>query len=153
VELFLEKIMDDPMILLTSGASCKTASLDGKLWDHPEVLYTIWHLAPILAYLKELAATFFRGGPETWRWFTAEYAPGGVIDTASAALRMITWMPTTNDVNEGSLGSQHVIKRKIPRATDITLNSAMRYKWNKMGTYIKSLSSFKLKFLRNKPEY
>ena len=28
------------------------------------------------------------------------------------------------------------------------LNSAMHYKWNKTGTYIKSLSSFKLKFLR-----
>ena len=97
--------MDDPMILLTSGASHKTASLDGKLWDRPEVLYTIWHLAPILPYLKELTATFFRRGLETWRRFTAEYAPGGVIDTASAALRAIAWMPTTNDVNEGSLGS------------------------------------------------
>jgi len=41
----------------------------------------------------------------TWKKFTSEFAPGGLIDKATADERKLVWMPSTNDVNEGALGS------------------------------------------------
>ena len=37
--------------------------------------------------------------------FTSEYAPGGLIDEATEEEKNHAWMPLTNDVNEGALGS------------------------------------------------
>jgi hypothetical protein len=41
--------------------------------------------------------------------FTSEFAPGGLIDEATAEERELAWMPATNDENEGALGSFRVL--------------------------------------------
>ncbi|KIJ29200.1 hypothetical protein M422DRAFT_188816 [Sphaerobolus stellatus SS14] len=153
VEAHMEKILANPMILLASDANFEEATLNGKPWIRPEVMYVIWKLKPTLPHLKGLTVAFFTGALETWRRFTAEYAPGGLIATASPRLRALAWMPTTNDINEGALGSRRVIKRSYPKAAELTLNAQQRYRWNKTGKFIKSLPESKLIFLRKRARY
>ncbi|KIJ34068.1 hypothetical protein M422DRAFT_263860 [Sphaerobolus stellatus SS14] len=153
VEVHMEKIIANPAVLLSSGAQFAEATLDGNLWVRSEVMYAIWKLAPNLLHLESLTVAFFTGALETWRRFTAEYAPGGLIATASPSLHAIAWMPTTNDVNEGALGSRRVVRRSLPKATELTLNAYQRYRWNKTGIFIRSLSETKLKFLRKRAHF
>ncbi|KIJ53850.1 hypothetical protein M422DRAFT_242112 [Sphaerobolus stellatus SS14] len=127
----MEKILANPMLLLASDANFEDATLDGKPWVRPEVMYAIWRLAPTLPHLKGLTVAFFTSALETWRRFITEYAPGGLIATASSKLHALAWMPTTNDVNEGALGSRRVIKQSYPKTTELTLNAQQRYRWNK----------------------
>ncbi|KAF8808276.1 hypothetical protein BYT27DRAFT_7097318, partial [Phlegmacium glaucopus] len=49
--------------------------------------------------------------------FTSEFAPGGLIDEATVEEKKLAWMPATNDVNEGALGSFCVIMCKQPQLT------------------------------------
>ena len=48
---------------------------------------------------------FFKEAAETWEHFTSEFAPGGLIDEATAEEQELAHMPAENDENEGLLGS------------------------------------------------
>ncbi|KIJ34773.1 hypothetical protein M422DRAFT_263126 [Sphaerobolus stellatus SS14] len=78
VEQHMERLIADPMLVLASDAKFETATMDGKPWDRAKVI-------------------FFTGALETWKRFTAEFAPGGLIASASSTLHAQAWMPTTND--------------------------------------------------------
>ena len=58
-----------------------------------------------LPHLKDLLVQFFKDACETWKRFTTEFTPGGVIDEATDLQKELAWIPATNDVNEGILGS------------------------------------------------
>jgi hypothetical protein len=60
---------------------------------------------PELPHLKPLLVRFFQGAAKGWKRFTSEFAPGGLIDEATVEEKDLAWLPTTNDVNEGALGS------------------------------------------------
>jgi hypothetical protein len=62
-------------------------------------------LAPELPHLSSVLVAFFQGAAETWKCFISEFAPGGLIDEATADEKDFAWMPPTNDVNEGALGA------------------------------------------------
>ncbi|KIJ31792.1 hypothetical protein M422DRAFT_266547 [Sphaerobolus stellatus SS14] len=134
-------------LCLASDAKFEAATMNGRPWVRPEVMYAIWRLAPALPHLEELTIGFFAGALVTWRRFTTEYAPDDPISKISPDLRALAWMPTTNDVNEGALGSRRVIKRSIPKATELTLNAQQRYQWNKTGRFIRTLTHAKLQFI------
>lgn len=68
----------------------------------------MFKLTPELPHLKQITVAFFRGSNVTWRRFSAEFAPGGLIDEALAEEKHLAWMPATNDVNEGALGAYRV---------------------------------------------
>ena len=91
--------------------------MDGEPWESPKVVAEIQRMAPKLPHLKPLLVAFFRGGSETWKRFTSEFAPGGLIDEATAEEKALAWMPATNDVNEGALGSFCVLMRCQPQLT------------------------------------
>ncbi|KAF8587696.1 hypothetical protein K439DRAFT_1614130 [Ramaria rubella] len=105
IHTFMEKIINDPDILLSPVATYSTASFNRKPWDHPEAIYAIQQLAPTLPHLKGVVVAIFEGMSETWKCFMEEYKLGGQIASASPELHESAWMPTTNDVNEGTLGS------------------------------------------------
>ena len=65
----------------------------------------------------------------------------------------MAWLPTTNDVNEGALGSQRVLKRSYPKSSELVLNSLQRYKWNKTRNIIRNLTPEKLGFLRKRARH
>jgi hypothetical protein len=80
-------------------------SLDGEEWHYPDVIKAIHKMEPELPHLKQVLVAFFIGAAETWKRFTSEFAPGGLIDEATVEEKKLAWMPATNDVNEGALGS------------------------------------------------
>lgn len=59
----------------------------------------------------------------TWKRFTSEFAPGGLIDEAIAEERNLAWMPPTNDVNEGALGSFRGLMHWQPQITLLHYNA------------------------------
>ena len=52
-----------------------------------------------------VAPAFLKGASSTWDRFTSEFVPGGMIDEATDLEKDLAWMPATNDLNEGALGS------------------------------------------------
>ncbi|KAI0348796.1 hypothetical protein OH77DRAFT_1553381, partial [Trametes cingulata] len=110
-------IVADPEILLAPDASYEGGSLDGHLWEWPEVLITVHQLAPTLPHLPLAVSEFVAGALDTWGRFSAEFAPGWTIARLTKFKRQLAWMPSTNDENEGSSGTLRILAR-------ITLNVA-----------------------------
>ena len=80
--------------------------------------------------MKAITVAFLRGALVTWEWFTAEFAPGGLIDEASADEKHLAWMPATNDVNEGALGAYRVVIRGKPSLTLHQYNAMAMFQHN-----------------------
>ncbi|KIJ35205.1 hypothetical protein M422DRAFT_262587 [Sphaerobolus stellatus SS14] len=153
VAAYMERITEDSMLILSPGADAQTASLDRKPWARADFMYAIWAMSLKLPHLKDLIVTFFKGALETWKRFTQEFTPGGVIATVSLCMKALAWMPTTNDVNEGALGSRRIAKRSFPKATELTLNSRQHYRWNRTGKFIRNLSPEQHLFLRKRARH
>jgi hypothetical protein len=117
VKVHVQKIIDDPDMLLSPTCSYKTGAMDGKEWERPEVITAVHNKSQDLPYLKPLLVRYFRGALTTWERFTSEFAAQGVIDLATPAEKEKAWMPPTNDVNEGALGSYRVFIRKKPNTS------------------------------------
>ena len=125
--------------ILGPAAEYKTATLDGKLFERPEAVYAIQRLASdTLTYphLHRLLKAFLEGAKETWIRFTSEFAPGGLIARSSASDRRSAFMRTTNDVNEGALGTVRTSFRRAPHMSLSHFNSRFMYKKNATGSYI-----------------
>ena len=104
IELFLKKIIEDPTFLIGENVTFETGTFNGQLWHSKEVVEKVNKLAPDFPYLKKALIAFFKGALETWKCFTSEYSPGGLIDEATQEEKDLAWMPTTSDVNEVALG-------------------------------------------------
>ena len=101
--------------LVGPNASYHAGAMNGQKWQSPEAFAAIQKLAPSLPYLKPLLVAFCKGAAETWKCFTSEFAPGGLIDEASQEERELAWMLPTNDINEGALGSFHIMMCHQPQ--------------------------------------
>ena len=101
----MQNIVNDPNILIGKNASYITGSLHGEEWQNSAVIQHILNLIPALPHFHDLFIAFFSGAAATWEQFTSEFAPGGLIDKATVEEKELAWMPTTNDENEGALGS------------------------------------------------
>ena len=104
IQSFMKQIIEGPTFLVGENVTFETGTFNGQPWHSKEVVEKINKLAPDFPYLKEALIAFFRGALETWKCFTSEYSPGGLIDEATQEEKDLAWMPTTNDVNEGALG-------------------------------------------------
>ncbi|KZT21212.1 hypothetical protein NEOLEDRAFT_1158276 [Neolentinus lepideus HHB14362 ss-1] len=105
VKNLCQVLIANPDLLLAADASWSTGTLDGKPWHCPNVFYVIQALKPSLPHLSGALVAFFTGALETWECFTAEFNSDGNIARLSQHQREAAFMPTTNDANEGSLGS------------------------------------------------
>ncbi|KAF8808752.1 hypothetical protein BYT27DRAFT_7222765 [Phlegmacium glaucopus] len=105
----MQKIIENPDILIGKDLdpleSYKMATLDGEKWQNTAVVNKILDLIPTLPHFCDLLIAFFKGAAETWEHFTSEFAPGGLIDEATAEERELAWMPASNDENGGFLGN------------------------------------------------
>jgi len=70
-----------------------------------------------LPHLADVFVAFLKGASATWDRFTSEFVPGGIIDEATDLEKDLAWMPATNDLNEGALGSYRVFMCYKPRTT------------------------------------
>ena len=136
VREFLEQIIRESERLVSPDASYEFGSLDGKEWELPEAMHTVQELMPRLKHLVPVTVEFFKGALGTWIRFTAEFAPGGLIDMASEEERTAAWGPATNDVNEGILGSLRVAFRKSPTMTAHRFNAQAKFWRNDTQAFI-----------------
>jgi hypothetical protein len=127
----MQKIIDNPDILIGASSSHLTASLNGDEWQNSNVVSKVLEIAQQLPYFKDLLVAFFTGAANTWERFTSEFAEGGLIDEATAEERDLAWLPAVNDENEGALGSFRQLMSRQPQLTLLNHNAlAMFYKNN-----------------------
>ncbi|KAF8202587.1 hypothetical protein K438DRAFT_1757917 [Mycena galopus ATCC 62051] len=126
----LQQILDNPDIIFGSNLSYEIATLDGKEWKDKKAVDAVKKLMSSLPHLPAITMAFFRGTLATWVRFSSEFAPGGVIDQCSAIEKQLAWMPSTNDANEGALGSYRVAVRGKPSLTLHQYNSLAMYRRN-----------------------
>ncbi|KAF8801016.1 hypothetical protein BYT27DRAFT_7216447 [Phlegmacium glaucopus] len=133
----MQDLIDNPDLLIGSDATHITGSLDGEEWQNPKVMAAIMEMMPELPLLRDLLVAFLVGGKETWERFISEFAPGGLIDEATAEEKERAWMPSTNDVNEGALGSFHVLMRRQPQLTLLSHNALAMFFQNDTAAFMK----------------
>ncbi|KAJ7664801.1 hypothetical protein B0H17DRAFT_850894, partial [Mycena rosella] len=126
----IQSLLDDPELIFGLDASYETATLDGREWSDPSAMEAVFKLIPSLPHVQEITMAFFRGALTMWTRFSAEFAPGGLIDQASATERQLAWMPSTNDTNEGALGAYCVAVRGKPSLTLHQYNAQAMFRRN-----------------------
>ncbi|KAG1797359.1 uncharacterized protein HD556DRAFT_1233474, partial [Suillus plorans] len=89
-------------------------------------------------HFRPLAVAFLQGAHNTWVRFCAEFIAGGTIDRSTDVQWQTTYMKTTNDDNEGALGTVRTSLRRAPHMALSHFNSRFMYRKNKTGTYIKN---------------
>ncbi|KAF8804887.1 hypothetical protein BYT27DRAFT_7225149 [Phlegmacium glaucopus] len=127
VQNHMQHIIGDPKFLLGPNAAYKM-----------EIFNAIQKISPELPHLEPLLVSFFKGASKTWKWFTSEFAPGGLIDEATVEERELAWMPATNDVNEGALGSFRVLLRRQPQLTQQGYNALSMFFRNDTEAFMKA---------------
>ncbi|KAF8804783.1 hypothetical protein BYT27DRAFT_7106262 [Phlegmacium glaucopus] len=124
----MQQLIENPDLLVGGAPDLfKKGSLNGEEWQNPDVVDMIIKMVPSLPHFKELLVAFLTGALETWKQFTSEFAPGGLIDEATVEENELAWMPATNDVNEGALGSFWVLMRRQPQLTLLGHNALTMY--------------------------
>jgi hypothetical protein len=142
VKAHCQAIISEPKLLLSPDVSHLTGSMDGKLWEHPEVIYTVIQRLPELPHLQGALVSFFQGALATWQRFSSEFAAGGEISQLSKDDCARAFMNATNDHNEGALGSFRVGMRRAPSMTLAQYNARAMYRMNKTRDFMRfSLTS------------
>ena len=132
----MKQIIQNPSIILGPNATYGTGTLDGEPWQSQAVFDAVQNMAPELPHLQPVLVKFFKGAQETWKKFTSEYAPGGLIDEATTAEKDLAWMPPTNDVNEGALGAFRVLMRRQPLLTELQYNAQAMFHHNNTKAFM-----------------
>ncbi|KAJ7670664.1 hypothetical protein DFH06DRAFT_1369643 [Mycena polygramma] len=135
VKAHCRAIIANPELLLAPGASYVTGSMDGRLWDNPEIMYKIQSISGTLPRVRECLVAFFAGALETWIRFSVDYEEGGTIANLTPAQRERANMPTTNDANEGTLGERRTGSRHAPNMSLHQHNARKMYKRNNTKVY------------------
>jgi len=136
VYAYMQRIIGDPSFLVGNSVTWETGAMDGQMWQTPATIEAVQKIAPSLPHLKPLLVAFFEGAAVTWKRFTSEFAPGGLIDEATAEEKELAWMPPTNDVNEGALGSFRVLMRRQPHLTSLQYNAQAMYARNNTQAFM-----------------
>jgi hypothetical protein len=136
IESFMVRLIEDPTFLVGEHVSYETGSFDGKPWRSEKVVKKINELAPQFPYLKPALVAFCKGAHETWKRFTSEYTPGGLIDEATQEEKDLAWMPSTNDVNEGALGQFRVMICRQPQLTLLQYNARTMFARNNTAAFM-----------------
>ncbi|KAI0070580.1 hypothetical protein K474DRAFT_1608449, partial [Panus rudis PR-1116 ss-1] len=144
------KIIENAELLVGRNASYETASLDGMMWERPEVFYAVQALSSELPHLQGALVAFFKGALETWRRFASEYKENGRIANLTQDQKDNTFIHATNDDNEGALGAFRVKMRRCPNMTLHRYNACAMYKDNDTRDFYQTLDSDDRAFVRRK---
>lgn len=112
-------------------------------WNRPETIKAIQRHTTLdrLPKLEDLFRAFLKGALDTWERFSSEFINGGLIAALTEADKDLAWMPATNDVNEGVLGSVRVFSRANPHGFLGLFNARFRYRRNNTEDFIKTYLS------------
>lgn len=129
----IQKLVDNPSLLLeTTGASYKDATLDGHIWQRPEAVLTVQQLYQDghLPFLRPTLLAFLRGAKHGWEVFMHEFQPGGRIDSSTPSERAAAAMRTTNDHSESAFGKLRQSYHARPSLSLYMRNAGFVHKHN-----------------------
>ncbi|KAJ2936690.1 hypothetical protein H1R20_g396, partial [Candolleomyces eurysporus] len=139
---FLTKIEDNPTIWTTEGQPHSEASLSGEEWDawSLKVLDAVRTLAKDLSNLDDAVKAFVRGARTAFvENFSDEFKPGGEISRMSPEERAKYFFASTNDINEGALGSWRLAQRRRAAETLHKFNSSFKASQNNTEDFIRAV--------------
>jgi hypothetical protein len=136
----MQRIIRDPSLVIGSSVTHETGAMDGQPWESPGAFAAVQELAVDLPHILPVLAAFFKGAAATWKRFTSEFAPGGLIDEATQEEKDQAWMPPTNDVNEGALGAFRVLMRRQPQLSSLQYNALAMYRQNDTQAFMEKKS-------------
>jgi hypothetical protein len=111
---FLVSIQQSPDTWLSKVVAPGKATLDGHDWQAEPALIALHERLSHgeFPHVRACIVAFMTGAIEGWDNFTSEFAAGGIIDGLTPTERLEIFMPTTNDRNEGGLGSWRVFENQ-----------------------------------------
>jgi hypothetical protein len=147
---FMQSIIANPDLVLGKDAQPNTAHLDKRSqWIRPDTIQAIQDLSPSLPNLRDAFISFNKRALNSLMWFSTELAKGSEIDMMSPEEKELSFMPTTNDINEGLLGEMRRTLTRNPTKTLDTLNAEMMIRHNDVDKFISTrLSPVQQKMLR-----
>ncbi|KAJ7687490.1 hypothetical protein B0H17DRAFT_1136218 [Mycena rosella] len=150
VKAHLRRIIANPKLITSPDMTHQTATLDGKPWTKPEVVYAA--LAMIsrwgLTHIDSIIVAFCQGALDDWDSFSEEWKEDGAIAKLSPENIERAWLKVTNDGNESELGIYHQAARSAPNMS-LGIHSALRmYKANETSAYLKTLAPSDRQFMR-----
>lgn len=137
VKNHVKKIIRDPGLLIAENPdeTYKLGTLDGLEWSRREAVEAVYKLAPTLPHLQPALVAFFEGAAVTWERFTSEFAD---IAGLTAGERRAAFMPATNDVNEGALGTYTGWCKDHPSGTRHQFEARLMHDQNHTKEYMES---------------
>jgi hypothetical protein len=136
VQSHLRSIVSNPALVLSLKSPEPTATLDGINWENPKVLEALQDHGPKLPYLADLFVAYCQGALQTWARFTDEFTLSGPIASLTPDQNIKAFMPPTNDVNEGALGTWRVWTRRFPSLTLHKFNAINMNRANQTEAYM-----------------
>ncbi|KAJ7482660.1 hypothetical protein FB451DRAFT_1393980 [Mycena latifolia] len=115
--VFCKHIADNSHILLDPTTPLDQLTIDGRPFDDDLLLATIRQPRPDLPNIFLLISAMFSGCAKGRIQFTPEFHVGGTFDRFTPEQRAILFIPSTNDCNEGTLGSYRGHMRYHPNST------------------------------------
>ncbi|KAJ7023037.1 hypothetical protein C8F04DRAFT_1271864 [Mycena alexandri] len=142
VRAHMEKIAANPKIITGTDATFETSSLDGKMWQNPEVVYAArarivqWKLE----HVDALIVAYCKAALIIWGRFDTEWADDGPISTLSQENIERAWLEVTNDGNESELGILRQASKSAPNMSLAYHNAMRMYKANKTSAFLPTLT-------------
>ncbi|KDR81599.1 hypothetical protein GALMADRAFT_221466 [Galerina marginata CBS 339.88] len=124
---FLQSIIDKPALWTGDEVLHETGCLDGREWDEwsLKVLDAIKALKQQLPDLDQAVIAFVQGARETFvERFSEEFKNGGDIDKMTESELDTLYFSSTNDANEGGLGSWRRGQARRPAETLLKFNAS-----------------------------
>jgi hypothetical protein len=136
---FLDTIIQTPNFWTGNETTHENASLLGKEWCgwDRQVLTAVKELQPQLPDLNAAIVAFVTGARETFVGrFSDEFKKGNGIDELTPTERDTLYFASTNDANEGGLGSWRRGQVRRPAETLHKFNSSFMSKQNKTEDFM-----------------
>ncbi|KDR76527.1 hypothetical protein GALMADRAFT_67262 [Galerina marginata CBS 339.88] len=136
---FLQSIVDKPALWTGDDVSHETGHLDGAEWDEWSltVLAAIKGLKAQLPDLDEAVIAFVTGARETFvERFSDEFKEGGDIDKMTETELNTLYFSSTNDLNEGGLGSWRRGQARRPAETLLKFNASFMATRNETESFM-----------------
>ncbi|KAI5897896.1 uncharacterized protein SCHCODRAFT_02684172 [Schizophyllum commune H4-8] len=147
----MRDLIQQPALIFGTEATHKTGSLDSKPWFFPEAMVAVRVLAARLEHAEKVTAAFLQAAVVTFERFAAEFADGGKIASLTVEDRQKLWIPATNDVNEGALGTYRQEMRRKPRMTLLQFNARFIFHRNNTQEFMdRMLTEEDEKYIRKK---
>ena len=100
-----------------------------------------------MPFLEQLWAAYLDEAIVTAKRFSSEFTSDSALARMDAGEREAAWVPTTNDANEGSLGSFRQFANRYPTAHTTTFTSIFMFLRNETEVFLQELLANEAVFL------